>query len=39
MSKNIIILPKDSQNDPEITLKVSEELYEKGIKIIILSLY
>ncbi len=32
---NIIILPKDSQNDPEIALKVSEELYLKGVKIII----
>jgi len=31
----IIILPKDSQNNPEITLKVSKELYQQGVKIII----
>ncbi len=29
------IIPRDSKSNPEVTLKVSKELYEKGIKIII----
>ena len=31
----IVIVPKDNQNDPDKTLKVSEELYNEGIKIVI----
>ena len=31
----IIIIPRDTKSDPEITLKVSKELQEQGIKIII----
>ena len=31
----IRIIPKDTKSDPKITLKVSEELQEQGIKIII----
>ncbi len=31
----IKIFPKDTRADPNITLKVSEELYDKGIRIII----
>ena len=31
----IQILPKDNQNDPYHTLKVSEELYNEGVRIII----
>ena len=31
----IEIYPRDTKADPNVTLKVSEELYEKGIKIII----
>ena len=31
----IIILPRDNKNDPDRTLEVSKELYEKGVKIIL----
>ena len=31
----IIIIPRDTKSDPKITLKVSKELQEQGIKIII----
>ena len=31
----IVIVPKDNQNNPDQTLKVSKELYEEGVKIII----
>tara|TARA_B100001029_G_scaffold177737_1_gene182970 strand:- start:1495 stop:2646 length:1152 start_codon:yes stop_codon:yes gene_type:complete len=31
----IIIIPKDTKSNPEITLKVSKELKDKGVKIII----
>ena len=31
----IEILPRDTKSNPEITLKVAKELYEKGVKIII----
>ena len=31
----IEIIPRDSRSNPETTLKVSKELYEQGIKIII----
>ena len=31
----ILIIPKDNQNSPEQTLKVSKELYENDVKIII----
>ena len=31
----IQIIPKDTQSNPEITLKVSKELYEQNVKIII----
>jgi len=31
----IEIIPRDTKSDPETTLKVSQELYEQGIKIII----
>ena len=31
----IIIIPKDNYNDPDRTLKVSKELYNDGIRIII----
>ena len=31
----IEILPRDTKSDPEITLKVSEELYDLGVRIII----
>ncbi len=31
----ILIIPKDTRSDPEITLKVSKELYEEGVRIII----
>ena len=31
----IEIIPKDTKSNPETTLKVSKELYEQGIKIII----
>lgn len=33
--KKLEIIPRDSRSNPEITLKVSKELNEKGIKIII----
>ena len=33
--KKIIIIPRDTRSNPEITLKVSKELYELGVKIII----
>ena len=32
---NIIVIPKDSENNPETALKVSKELYSQGIKIIL----
>ena len=31
----IIIIPKDNQNNPDKTFKVSQELYDEGTKIII----
>ena len=31
----IEILPKDTKSNPEITLKVSKELYNEGVRIII----
>ena len=31
----IVILPKDTQSNPEISLKVSKELYNEGVRIII----
>ena len=31
----ILIIPKDNLNDPDETLKVSNELYNQGVKIII----
>tara|TARA_B100001123_G_scaffold106366_1_gene123690 strand:+ start:1762 stop:2913 length:1152 start_codon:yes stop_codon:yes gene_type:complete len=31
----ILIIPKDNQSNPDQTLKVSEELYNEGVKIII----
>ena len=31
----IIIVPRDNQNSPDLTLEVSKELYNEGIKIII----
>ena len=31
----ILILPKDNQSNPDQTLKVSKELYDEGVKIII----
>ena len=31
----IVIVPKDNQNNPDQTLKVSKELYSEGVKIII----
>ena len=31
----IIIIPKDNQGNPDQTLKVSQELYDEGVKIII----
>ncbi len=31
----IIILPRDNQSNPDITLKVSKDLYDEGVKIII----
>ena len=31
----IQILPKDNKNDPDETLKVSNELYDEGVRIII----
>ena len=31
----IVIIPKDNHDDPDKTLKVSKELYDQGIKIII----
>ena len=31
----IQIIPKDNQNDPDHTLKVSKELYNEGVRIII----
>ncbi len=31
----IEIIPRDTKSDPETTLKISKELYEKGVKIII----
>ena len=34
-NKKIIIIPRDSGSNPETTLKVSKELYELGVKIII----
>ena len=34
-NSKIIIVPKDTKSDPKTTLKVSKELQEKGIKIII----
>ena len=34
-NSKIIIVPRDTKSDPKITLKVSKELQEKGIKIII----
>jgi len=34
-NKKIIIIPRDSESNPETTLKVSKELYELGVKIII----
>ena len=33
--KKIIIIPRDTRSNPETTLKVSKELYELGVKIII----
>ena len=33
--ERIEIVPRDTKSDPEVTLKISEELEEKGIKIII----
>ena len=32
---NIEILPRDTESNPEVTLKVSKELYNEGVKIII----
>ncbi len=32
---NLIIIPKDTKANPEIALKVSKELYEDGVKIIL----
>ena len=34
-NEKIILLPRDTKSDPEITFKVSEELYKQGVKIII----
>ena len=34
-NNKIEIYPRDTKADPNVTLKVSEELYDKGIKIII----
>ena len=34
-NNKIKIIPKDTRDDPKITLKVSKELQEQGIKIII----
>ena len=34
-NKKIIIIPRDTRSNPETTLKVSKELYELGVKIII----
>ena len=34
-NKKIIIIPRDTKSNPENTLKVSKELYELGVKIII----
>jgi len=34
-NKKIIIIPRDTKSNPETTLKVSKELYELGVKIII----
>ena len=31
----IIVIPKDTKNNPETTLQVSKELYNQGIKIIL----
>ena len=31
----IVIVPKDNRNDPDETLKVSNELYNQGVKIIL----
>ena len=33
--QNLIIVPKDTKSNPEVTLKVSKELYNDGIKIIL----
>ena len=33
--ENLIIIPKDTKSNPEITLKVSKELYKEGVKIIL----
>ena len=33
--ERIVIIPRDNKNDPDQTLKVSEELYNEGVKIII----
>ena len=32
---NIVIIPRDNQNDPDKTLEVAKELYNNGVKIII----
>tara|TARA_B100002051_G_scaffold24975_1_gene19459 strand:- start:1801 stop:2952 length:1152 start_codon:yes stop_codon:yes gene_type:complete len=33
--ENLIIIPKDTKSNPEITLKISKELYKEGVKIIL----
>ena len=33
--KRILIIPKDTKSKPEVTLKVSKELYNDGVKIIL----
>ncbi len=33
--ERIVIIPRDNENDPDQTLKVSEELYNEGVRIII----
>ena len=33
--ENLIIIPKDTKSNPEITLKISKELYNEGVKIIL----